>query len=178
MLRSVVRTVEQLMIQFRWPGPPPAFAVCPVGSDNVPVRAPFDIQRILQDFGIVFGVPKHRTSKPKKQTRKFSFNKLLPTKSNLITCQQCGGFHEIHTICGKCYEAVREATNDIKRQMMKYDPYVGEMPNKEVEVRYEGDEEEEVDSDKSGSEHKKRVITINGERPAWFSADLLRKWNK
>uniref|UniRef100_A0A914W4H3 Phospholipid-transporting ATPase n=1 Tax=Plectus sambesii TaxID=2011161 RepID=A0A914W4H3_9BILA len=101
MLRSVVRTVEQLLVHFRWPGPPPALAVCQIASTNAPTSAPYDINRILQDFGIVFGVPKSRTSRPTKQTRKYSYNKLLPTKTNLISCQQCGGLHEIHTICGR-----------------------------------------------------------------------------
>jgi ribosomal protein L32 len=41
----------------------------------------------------------YRTAK--KQTRKFSYNKLLAVRENLIECPQCGDFHEMQTICGK-----------------------------------------------------------------------------
>ncbi|KHN76492.1 putative 39S ribosomal protein L32, mitochondrial [Toxocara canis] len=136
-------------------------ALTPISCDatNASNRA-YGVEDLLNDFRIVFGVPKFRTSKPKKQTRKFSYNKLYSLKTNLVTCQNCGEYHEVHTICGKCYEKVRKVTNEIKAKMMNYNPYKGEKQDKEVHVRF-ADDSEEVIGDK-------RIIELESPRPTWF----------
>ena len=88
------------------------------------------------------GVPKYRTPKRNDFTqnrnhyniyvllarlmkRKFGPTRIFQHEENLITCK-CGFSHHISTICSVCYEKVRMATNEIKREMMKYNPYLGE----------------------------------------------------
>lgn len=72
------------------------------------------------------GVPKWKTPKPKKQTRKFSSTRVMRPAQNLVNCSACSSVHHISTICLNCYETIRFETNEIKRTMMKYNPYIGE----------------------------------------------------
>lgn len=124
----------------------------------------YDIQQMINDFRILLGVPKFRTSQPRKQTRKFAYNKLYKAKDNLVACPNCGEFHELHTICGKCYEKVREVTNAIKAKMMGYNPYIGERQDKPVHVRF-SDDSDEVSGDK-------RIIEMDRARPTWFKRTI------
>ncbi|VDP23855.1 unnamed protein product [Heligmosomoides polygyrus] len=102
----------------------------------------------------------------KKQTRKFSFTRLLTPTENLVTCASCGSLHQTDTICGKCYEkaGVRELTNEIKRKMMAYNPYKGERQDKQVVVRFSND----ADVVEDGVVNGKRIIELERERPTWF----------
>jgi ribosomal protein L32 len=117
---------------------------------------------IGRTFQTLWGVPKHRTAKPIKQTRKFSYNKLLTPFTNLTTCDACKTPREMHTICAVCYTHIRDITNQIKEKMMAYNPYVGERQNdnKEVHVHYE-DDPPLSDEIRTG----KRVIEVKFARP-------------
>lgn len=75
---------------------------------------------------LLFGVPKWKTPKPKKQTRKFSYTRVMKPTQNLVQCYNCSSVHHISTICLTCYEAIRIQTNEIKREMMNYNPYIGQ----------------------------------------------------
>ncbi|KJH52502.1 hypothetical protein DICVIV_01348 [Dictyocaulus viviparus] len=96
----------------------------------------------------------------RKQTRKFSYTRLLEPTNDLVACASCGSFHQVDTICGNCYEKVRQLTNEIKRKMMAYNPYKGEQQDKEVVVRFSNDNIVE-----DGVFKGKRVIEIEKERP-------------
>uniref|UniRef100_F1L935 Large ribosomal subunit protein bL32m n=1 Tax=Ascaris suum TaxID=6253 RepID=F1L935_ASCSU len=155
--------LSMLFELLRHGGIPPR--LCPAiasGSSIAPhiSNRSYAIDDLLNDFRIVLGVPKYRTSKPKKQTRKFSNNKLYSLKMNLTACQNCGEYHELHTICGKCYEKVRKMTNEIKAKMMNYNPYKGERQDKEVHLRFADDTDEMVDG--------RRIIEMEVPRPTWF----------
>lgn len=39
--------------------------------------------------------------------------RLLKPKRNLITCQECGNFHETHTICRHCFDKIHNASTEI-----------------------------------------------------------------
>ncbi|VDM53779.1 unnamed protein product [Angiostrongylus costaricensis] len=99
----------------------------------------------------------------KKQTRKFSYTRLLSPTKDLVACTSCGSLHQMSTICGQCYAKIRELTNEIKRKMMFYNPYKGEAQDKEVIVRFSNDNV--VDD---GVVNGKRIIEIEKERPTWF----------
>lgn len=101
----------------------------------------------------------------KKQTRKFSYNKLFTPIENIVDCKQCGKPHQIDTLCGNCYQYIYEVTEAIKEKMMKYNPYVGERQDKEVHVRYEGDPEADAEVKQT-----KKVVEINLHRPIEGSA--------
>ena len=63
-----------------------------------------------------------------------------------------------------CYEKVRDVTNAIKKEMMKYNPYLGERQDKQVVVKFEG---EEIESNRN-----QRVVEVPRERPSWFKSKL------
>ncbi|CAD6190327.1 unnamed protein product [Caenorhabditis auriculariae] len=123
----------------------------------------YGIREMINDMRIVFGVPKYRTSKPKKVTRKFSYTRLLQPVENLVSCPSCSNIHPSDTICEKCYEKVRLLTNDIKRKMMDYNPYVGEKQDKEIYVKF-GNETLPEDGVVDG----KRVVELEQDRPSWI----------
>uniref|UniRef100_A0A0K0E982 Large ribosomal subunit protein bL32m n=1 Tax=Strongyloides stercoralis TaxID=6248 RepID=A0A0K0E982_STRER len=128
----------------------------------------YDVDNIINDMRMLLGVPKYRTSKPKKQTRKFSFLKLLTPEKNIITCQFCGSYHEADTICKTCYDKVREVTNMIKEKMMKYNPYKGESQDRGIFVKYSDSEEV-----KPEVVNGKRIIEIEKPRNSWF-IDIIK----
>lgn len=148
----------------RFPPLAPAVALADCRSQNTPSSTGYGISEMIEDMRILLGVPKRRTAKPKKQTRKFSFTRLLTPTENLVTCASCGSLHQTDTICGKCYEKVRELTNEIKRKMMAYNPYKGERQDKQVVVRFSND----ADVVEDGVVNGKRIIELERERPTWF----------
>lgn len=98
--------------------------------------------------------------------------KYCTPKSNIITCQDCGGYHEIGTICGECYAKVKAETKSIQDEMFKDDRFRYQYPAKEVAFVYEGEEslKEEV------AEQKNRVIVdLPRKRPSWFNGNLMTK---
>lgn len=74
-------------------------------------------------------------------------------------------------VAGKCYQAVREETNRIRDKLMAYNPYKGELPDKEAVLLYKG---ESVPED--GVWDGKRIIEMATERPTWFSRHLRQRW--
>lgn len=147
--------MDSLMRVFSHRSPPPSFGfACDVGAhpsstaQNLPMTYG-SVREMIDDFSIVFGVPKYRTSKrtficyvkklifkiyflAKKVTRKFSFTRLLQPIDNLVTCPACSNIHPSDTICDACYAKVHQLTSEIKKKMMQYNPYVGEKQDKEV----------------------------------------------
>ncbi|CAO4369753.1 unnamed protein product [Caenorhabditis nigoni] len=128
------------------------------------------VGEMIEDFSIVFGVPKYRTSKPKKVTRKFSFTRLLQPIDNLVTCPACSNIHPSDTICNACYAKIHALTSEIKKKMMNYNPYVGEKQDKEVFVKFKGEPEAPAAVVKG-----KRVLEIDSERPTWFKKLTLKE---
>nr|CDJ92395.1 Ribosomal protein L32p domain containing protein [Haemonchus contortus] len=141
----------------------PAVALNGSHSQGMSNRSEYGIKQMVEDMRILLGVPKRRTAKPIKDTRKFSYTRLLQPTTDLVTCPSCGSLHQSATICGKCYEKVRELTNEIKQKMMAYNPYKGERQDKQVMVRFSNDEL--VDD---GVLNGKRIIEMEKERPTWF----------
>ncbi|TKR68034.1 hypothetical protein L596_024083 [Steinernema carpocapsae] len=165
----VFRGVAEVFLRLSSGGPPPAFALAGIAPGSSSSRTPsYDIKQLVNDMRTLWGVPKYRTSKPKKQTRKFSWNKLFTPTTNLVNCKSCGSTHEVHTICGTCYEKVRKTTNEIKEKMMMYNPYVGERQDKEVFVKYSDDEAPE------GVTEGKRVVEMDKVRPSWFKPTFFK----
>ena len=38
-------------------------------------------------------------------------------KTNIIACLECGSYHEKGTVCGKCYESIKEKTLKMQEEM-------------------------------------------------------------
>uniref|UniRef100_A0A0K0FLM6 Large ribosomal subunit protein bL32m n=1 Tax=Strongyloides venezuelensis TaxID=75913 RepID=A0A0K0FLM6_STRVS len=153
------------VLSHNYPPVAPALALSPTVSLPSATSSSdcYDVNRIINDMRILLGVPKYRTSKPKKQTRKFSYTRLLTPEENLITCSFCGSYHTADTICKKCYSKVREVTNMIKEKMMEYNPYKGESQDRGIFVKYEDDKEVKPEVVEG-----KRVIEIEKPRNSWF----------
>lgn len=168
--------MDSLMRVFSHRSPPPSFGfACDVGAhpsstaQNLPMTYG-SVREMIDDFSIVFGVPKYRTSKPKKVTRKFSFTRLLQPIDNLVTCPACSNIHPSDTICDACYAKVHQLTSEIKKKMMQYNPYVGEKQDKEVYVKFRGEPDAPAAVVKG-----KRVLEIEKERPTWFKKLTLKE---
>uniref|UniRef100_A0A0N5AIS4 LysM domain-containing protein n=1 Tax=Syphacia muris TaxID=451379 RepID=A0A0N5AIS4_9BILA len=72
-----------------------------------------------------------RTCPTRVRTRKYAHTRIIAPAKNLVCCPNCGTYHESHTICvlqlsGTCYEQVRKITNQMKKKIMDYNPYIGE----------------------------------------------------
>jgi len=134
------------------------------------------IEDIMRN-GLLLAVQKKRRTVEKRLIRRFGVegyedtSRMIRPKHNVIVCDQCGHYHELHTICGHCYERVKEESNLILEQIKKCFVY-SEPIEEEVRIRYKN----ESQSDDSGSEVKRRrVVEMDRQRPEWFSDNLLSK---
>ncbi|KAK3591406.1 hypothetical protein CHS0354_005328 [Potamilus streckersoni] len=122
-------------------------------------------------FGsILWGVPKSRRTLEKRLTRKFQgkeFKEVTAIKKNIVACLECGTYHEMHTICPKCYGKVREETAAMKAAMGEDFQY--NHPRSEVVYLYEDDQEDRA-------KYKgKYIVEMKKPRPLWFAKNLLTK---
>lgn len=79
-------------------------------------------------------------------------------------CLECGNLTLPNCVCPHCYEKVRETTEKLKEQL-GYE-FKHEYPAKEVRFAYENEQ--------FGSENSKlKTINVEGERPSWFSKEVL-----
>jgi len=94
------------------------------------------------------------------------------SKNNLIPCQNCGNWRQLHAICDHCYSKVRKETEEIKERLLK--KYKGTTPDQESLVVYEGEKEIQPKEYWKG----KRIVEMEKKRPQWFSSDLKKRWHK
>lgn len=118
-----------------------------------------------EDKGIVWAVPTRRVSLERRQMRRIShpFFKIKP-KDYIKSCNVCGHFHLAHTICGNCYEKVKQETEKLRDEIaneLKLDPV-----ESEVAVVYKGEKP---------PESTRRIVEVERPRPAWFSQNLLTR---
>jgi len=122
--------------------------------------------------GFLWGaVPKSRRSRERRATRQHGLHKVrdyMTPKRNLIECLDCGVYHEAHSICGACYQKVREETEAMKASM---DPEARlfNVPHTEVVYVYKGEESERK------MFNGKYVVEVDRPRPEWFPKNLLTK---
>uniref|UniRef100_A0A915KZH7 Mitochondrial ribosomal protein L32 n=1 Tax=Romanomermis culicivorax TaxID=13658 RepID=A0A915KZH7_ROMCU len=117
------------------------------------------------DTSILWGVPVHKTCRPRKFYKRYSPLKIWRHVKNLVMCQHCGSWHQLHTICAECYKTVRAETDEIKTV------YGRGSAECEVLLKYQNDK----DCDDFGK-LKRKIIEINKKRPDWFSDDLKKRW--
>lgn len=118
-----------------------------------------------EDKGIVWAVPTRRVSLERRMMRRIShpFFKIKP-KDYIKSCNVCGHFHLAHTICGNCYEQVKQETEKLRDEIaneLKLDPV-----ESEVAVVYKGEKP---------PESTRRIVEVERPRPAWFSQNLLTR---
>lgn len=122
---------------------------------------------------ILWAVPKHRKSIEKRMSAKYGMKdrvwKMLMPRTDLTVCYTCGYTHHRKTLCGNCYAKVKEETTRLQDKIVEA---LGLSPvDKEVVVLYKGEGQDESDDF-----HKTyKVVEVEGERPPWFSKNLLQK---
>lgn len=160
-----------VFLALRPPGFAPEVALTLVPTNSIPATKNQVANDLGIDFnGILWGTPVHKTTKPRKMIRKHAVHYTLRPPQNLIPCTKCGSWHLKHTICGFCYKKVKEATEQIKEQLLKYNPFAGELQDRETEVLFKNDPRP------TGGEQNLRILEIPKERPEWFSKDLKKRW--
>lgn len=133
---------------------------------GIPSSSPSQLEP-WRDDGLLWAVPTNRRTVERRMWRRIGhpFYKVT-RKVNIKSCEACGHFHLRHTICGHCYEKVKQETEllrDAIQNELKLDPV-----EKEVAVVYQGEPRPELPL---------RVVEIPRERPAWFSKNLLAPEN-
>jgi large subunit ribosomal protein L32 len=131
---------------------------------------------IIEDImseGFVWAVPKRRRTVERRLVRRFGVPKypqscqIIRPKDDITVCDNCGHYHEIHTLCGNCYEKVKQETKlileDIRKQFKSFEPI-----EQEVAIFYKN---EPKDDNLEG----KRIVEMDRQRPEWFAKNLLSK---
>lgn len=95
---------------------------------------------------ILWAVPKRRRTLEVRRTRRFGLwkgvnTKMIPMKTNLLTCIECGGAYEAGHLCNTCYEKIKEITLAMQEEIQKK---LGFSPvEKEVAVLFKGEKKED-----------------------------------
>jgi len=124
--------------------------------------------------GFVFATQKKRRTVERRLVRRFGHENypdkcgIIRPKENIIVCDRCGHHHELHTICGHCYQRVKQESDLIVDEIRKRFHY-SEPIEEEVTIRYKND-------NRSDNEVKgRRVVEMDRQRPDWFADNLLAK---
>lgn len=118
--------------------------------------------------GYLWATPKNRTPSRKIWARKYGSDnwkyggKLWKPRANIVSCLECGSFHEFHTICRNCFNKVSDESKKIIAELRR--AWDGKAIDKEVHVLYQGEDAKNV-------EHK-RIVEIDRPRPLWFTPNL------
>ncbi|CAH1774729.1 unnamed protein product [Owenia fusiformis] len=148
-----------------------ALADSPYAAKPSPLSPDSTLKSILGE-GILWAVPKGRRTKQRRLTRKLSlhcgFEDAIP-KRNIIACLECGHYHERNTICGNCYDKVREETKAMKEKM----GLDLEHNHPRAEVLYVYENEDQL-KDKAKQDNK-FIVEMEKPRPSWFPSKLLTK---
>ncbi|XP_054162543.1 39S ribosomal protein L32, mitochondrial-like [Oppia nitens] len=131
---------------------------------------------LLDDImsGFLWATPKRRLTLERRLVRRFGVEKypdssdIIRPKQNIIICDHCGHYHELHTICGNCYKRVKDETKVLLEKMKERINYF-EPIDKEMEFRYENDKTNDKTTD------NKRIVEVDRQRPDWFSQNLMTK---
>jgi len=125
----------------------------------------------LFDALVWAAVPKSRRSRERRAIRRFGIHKIreyMTPKSNIMACLECGHYHEAHTICGNCYEKVRDET-EVLRSKMDVNTRLYNAPHSEVVYLYKGEEDDRKKF------NGKFIVEVDKSRPEWFPKNLLSK---
>lgn len=129
------------------------------------------IEEILKE-GRVWACPKNQRNIFERWRRKYGNYlykdgiKMFQPKRNIITCIECGNFHEAHAICKHCYSKIEEESKSIIESINKAWSY--NVIDKEVQVLYQGE-------DVNNLTNQKRIVEQDRSRPMWFSPNLSQK---
>ena len=134
---------------------------------------------LADDLSILWNTPKKRKTVEKRHKRKFgrlifgrSEGQQIPQRKHTIRVDHdTGEYFELNKVPKGTYERVMEETKAIQDRMSA--AFGFEPKDKEVIVLYD-QEKDKFDVD--GKKHK--LVEMEKERPAFFSANLMQKVNR
>ncbi len=88
----------------------PELVWCPLGN-GLEVESSDDLSSWN---GLLWGVPKKRTSYSKKRLR--NSHKQLKPKTNITVCKKCQGLKLLHTLCPYCLKKTLEETTKVRKE--------------------------------------------------------------
>lgn len=138
------------------------------GSHHPVPSKQFTVKDFIGD-GILWGVPKHRKTIEKRLQNRFGTPKMIPEKTHLGICNNCGNHYEIGVLCPTCYEKIRKET-ELMQDKIKEELKLTPVEN-EIVVLYDGEKGEKPDEFWKG----KRIVEMEKPRPKWFSKNLMQK---
>ncbi|ELU13494.1 hypothetical protein CAPTEDRAFT_228646 [Capitella teleta] len=130
---------------------------------------PFSLNDLFADNIFWAAVPKKRRSYAKKWTRRFGpdkIRKFMTPRINLVSCLECGTWHERHSICGSCYEKVREETKAMQSSMNPEEFHYNH-PRSEVAYVFHGED--------ANDHPDKYIVEVDKPRPDWWPKHMLTK---
>ncbi|XP_053120719.1 39S ribosomal protein L32, mitochondrial isoform X2 [Hemicordylus capensis] len=146
--------------------PSPALAVQAPASFLEPVgeKAENDETPGFLDNIFWMAAPKSRRTIEVNRCRRRNPRNLIKIKRNIDVCPQCGNLKQKHTLCGYCYEKVKQETTAIRKEIWAQEGGPHRAPTVETVVLYEGEKPREQDEGK-------RIIERKVNRPSWFTLD-------
>lgn len=94
-------------------------------SCNGTLPSPVGLGRTILDElldGKLWATPKRRTPHRKIWARRYGDDnwrfgtKLWKPNKNIVTCMECGSFHEYHTICRTCFEKISKKSKELVQE--------------------------------------------------------------
>ncbi|WAR04974.1 RM32-like protein [Mya arenaria] len=140
--------------------------------DNPSSRAsPRDILADIMDPLMKAIVPRNRRSIERRRTRRNMLPEMANTrpKKNIIVCLECGSQHESQTLCGNCYNKVREATKEL--QMKLRGDRSMKKNVKEVAFLFKNEDTDDIPKYKG-----RYLVEVQKDRPEWFPLQLMKKY--
>lgn len=179
MLANLIRRYQLMTDQlirsvrfFLFPPSSPGLALINGPSVPSPSSSP---QSWLPDMSILLA-QKHRATIERRRIRRHAdlpmslMIKYGTARQDLHQCLECGTWHEKKTICGHCYDRIRQETETMKKSYPDQDEFHYNHPQQEIVYVYRNDPPL-TDST------NKRIVEIPRERPSWFSKNLIPKIN-
>lgn len=115
--------------------------------------------------------PKRKVNRRKVLQRRYGSDnwkfgqKLFKSRRDIVTCSECGNFHEIHTICRNCYQKIADESKGLIDSIRK--TWGLGVIDKEVKIIYQGEQ--------SSISEQKRIVEQDRPRPLWFVPNISQK---
>jgi len=165
--RALQQFVQDVKFALEGPSMTPALAGFTDIERNEGLRSSDDE---LVNKGLLWAVPTKRRSLDRRLWRRVGHPFFqAKVRRDLRACTECGNYHEVHTICGACYDKIKVEAKEIQDRMAEF--WEWNPVDKETIVRYQGEPITEEDR------KTKQIVELPRERPKFFSANLTQKTN-
>ncbi|KAK9324778.1 hypothetical protein V1517DRAFT_316283 [Lipomyces orientalis] len=99
---------------------PPSAVVIPSITLRIPLPSDLGLGLGNNPFGIVFAVPKKKTSLSKRRQRRYApTDKHVKPVQSLNECPSCGRVKRAHTVCTPCHEEIKQVWKAERGQLSR-----------------------------------------------------------